>query len=255
MTRTIALSEQTTFKEDLVSRLVVLGLTSHPAKVLLALLENPAIPASKLCEITGIPDSKIYQALGDLDRKWNLIEVRKGNPSLYRALMPDQIVRNLKQHTEKEHASRLDTLDQIRKRIEPLVKTKPGSGDLEIAYIVKGKQNILSRLKSMVEQAEKQVLLLACEPDILRAVLPSLDSAERKRVQIKLAVTEELKKELDNFGSVKDLVCRCNLLVVDDSKLVSVSNWRTDKSHALVTEDDAMITVAREYYDNPKCCC
>jgi len=255
LARTASLSEQDTLKEDTVSRLVALGLTSQPAKVLLALLENPGIPASKICENTGIPDSKIYQALEDLDKKWNLIEVRKGNPSLYRALTPDQIVRNLKQRTEKEHANRLQRLNELRKRIEPFAKAQAESGELEIAYIVKGQQNILSRLKTMVEQAEKQVLLLTYEPGILRAVLPSIDSARKKRIQVKLAVSEDLEKDLERFGSEKDLVCKCNLLLVDDSKLVSVSNWHTDKSHALVTEDDAMITVAREYYDNPKCCC
>ena len=242
-------------KEDIVSRLVALGLTSYPAKVLLALLENPGIPASKVCEITGISDSKIYQALEDLDRKWNLIEVRKGNPSLYRALTLDQIIFNLKQVTEKEHTGRLQMLDQLKKKIEPLSKAHSEREELEIAYIVKGQQNILNRLRTTIEGSEKQVLLLTHEPEILKGVLLSLLSAKKKRVEVKLAVTQDLEKNLENFGSVKDLVCRCNLVLVDDSMLVSVSNWHTEKSHALVTEDEAMTTVAREYYDNPKCCC
>lgn len=248
-------SERVLFKEDIVSRLVALGLTSYPAKVLVALLESPGISASKVCEITGIPNSKIYQALEDLDRRWNLVEVRKGNPSLYRALNLEQIINNLKQVTEKEHTGRLQMLEQLRKKIEPLSKTRSEQEELEIAYIVKGQQNILNRLRTTIEGAAKQVLLLTYEPEILRGVLPSLMSAKKKRVQIKLALTNDLEKDLDEFGSVKELICRCNLVLVDDSKLVSVSNWHTDKSHALVTEDEAMTTVAREYYDNPKCCC
>src|SRR5712692_8545265 len=125
MVKQATVTEEITVKEDLVSRLVALGLTSHPAKVLLALLENPGIPASKVCELTGIPDSKIYQALEDLDRKWNLIEVRKGNPSLYRALNSEQIILNLKHVADQEHTARLQTLDQLKKRIEPLAMMNP----------------------------------------------------------------------------------------------------------------------------------
>ena len=255
MPRPTILSEQATFKDDLVSRLVGLGLASHPARALLALLENPGIPASKICELTGIPDSKIYQALEDLDTRWNLIEVRRGTPSLYRALTPDKIILNLKQLTEREHANRLQTLDNLKKKIEPLAKAHPETEELEIAYILKGQQNILGRLKTMVEQAEKQVLLFAYEPDIVRAILPGLLQTKKNRIQVKLAVTKDLQKDLEAFGSVKDLVCRCNLLLVDESKLASVSNWHTEKPHAMITEDEAMTTFARECYDNPKCCC
>ena len=246
---------QVSFKEDIVTRLAAMGLTRHPAKVLVALLENPGIPASKICEITGIPDSKIYQALDDLDRKWNLIEVRKGNPSLYRALQTDQIILNLKGLTDKEHSNRLQTLDSLRKKIEPIAKSRPESAELEIAYIVKGRQNILNRLKTMMEQAEKQILLLTQESSILEPLLPNLLSAKKNRVQVKLAVTKELAKDVESFGAVKDLVCQGDLLLVDNSKLASISNWHTDKAHALVTEDEVMTTVAREYYDNPRCCC
>jgi sugar-specific transcriptional regulator TrmB len=255
MVKQAIVTEEIAVREDLVSRLVALGLTSHPAKTLLALLENPGIPASKICELTGIPDSKIYQALEDLDRKWNLIEVRKGNPSLYRALDPDQIFLNLKRVADKEHTTRLLTLDQLKKRIEPLTRLNPEPGELEIAYIVKGQQNILNRLKNTVEQAQREIQLLTYEQDILHPLLPVLAEAKKKRIHVKLAVTSNLERELEMFGSVKNLVCKCNLLLVDDSKLVSVSNWGSDKPHALVTEDEAMTTVAREYYDNPRCCC
>jgi sugar-specific transcriptional regulator TrmB len=252
MTRQATASE-TSFREDLLSRLAAMGLTSHPAKALIALLENPGSPASKICELTGIPDSKIYSALEELSKKWNLIEVRKGNPSLYRALGSDQIILNLKESAAKEHADRLKTLDQLKRKIEPLAKAHP-SEELEIAYIVKGQQNILNRLKNTIDQAQREVQLMTPQRDILDPLLPNLVTAKKRKIRVKLAVTPDLARELDEFNSVKDLICRCNLLLVDDAKLVSVSGWGSEIPHALVTEDEAMATVAREYYDNPRCC-
>src|SRR5438093_13643835 len=108
------LTEESSMREDLVSRFVSQGLASYPARTLVALLENPGAPASRLCEITGIPDSKIYQALDDLDRNWNLIEVRKGTPSRHKALGVEQIITNLREIAENEHTRRLHTLEILK---------------------------------------------------------------------------------------------------------------------------------------------
>src|SRR5213594_1456413 len=155
MSKQAALSETRTLKENLVTRLSGLGVTSYPAKVLSALLENPGISAGQLCKLTGIPDSKIYQALDDLERKWKLIEVRRGNPSLYRALNPDQIVDSLRENAEKDFAERLGTLENVRKVIVPLAKRASGPEEFEIAYIVKGKHNVAQRLRNAIEESKK----------------------------------------------------------------------------------------------------
>src|SRR5438445_11322132 len=114
MSRQTTAYKSSPLKLDLVTRLSELGITGYPARVLSALLENPGVAAGQLCKLTGIPDSKIYQALDDLERKWKLIEVRKGNPSIYRALNPDQIVDALRQHAEREYAEKLGTLESVR---------------------------------------------------------------------------------------------------------------------------------------------
>src|SRR5713101_8908194 len=115
-------SEESVLKQNLVARLAGIGVTSYPAKVLSELLENPGISAGQLCKLTGIPDSKIYQALDELERKWNLIEARRGNPSIYRALNPDQIVDSLRKNAEKEYAEKLGTLENVKKTIIPLAR-------------------------------------------------------------------------------------------------------------------------------------
>ena len=248
-------SEQSPLRQSLVTRLSELGVTSYPAKVLSALLENPGVSAGQLCKITGIPDSKIYQALDDLERKWKLIEVRKGNPSIYRALSPDQIVDGLRQNAEKEYAEKLGTLESVRKTIIPLAKKAAAPDELEIAYIVKGKHNVAQRLRNAIEESKKQVLLLTYDRDILETVLPAILQAKKRRVQVRQAVTPDLAEQAEVAGSVKELICNTNLLLVDDSKLITISNWDSDKCHAIVSDDPVMTSMAREYYDNPKCCC
>src|SRR5712691_8959198 len=243
-------SEESLLRQSLVTRLSELGVTSYPAKVLLALLENPGIAAGQLCKITGIPDSKIYQALDDLERKWKLIEVRRGNPSIYRALDPDQIVDGLRKTAEKEYAEKLGTLERVRKTIIPLAKKAAGPDELEIAYIVKGKHNVAQRLRNAIEESKKQILLLTYDKDILETVLPAMLEAKKRKVQVRQAVTRDLEEEAEAAGPVKELICKSNLLLVDGSKLVTISNWDSDKCHAIVSDDPVMTAMAREYYDN-----
>lgn len=255
MSRQTTFHESSPLKQDLVTRLSELGVAGYPARVLAALLENPGVSASQLCKLTSIPDSKIYQALDDLERKWNLIEVRKGNPSLYRALDPNQIVDSLKKDAEKEYAERLRTLARVKRAIEPLAKRAAAPGELEIAYIVKGRHNVVQRLRSAIEESKRQLLFLTFDKDLLEAVRPAILEAKTRRVKVRSAVTPELMEMADTLGPVKELVCKCNLLLSDDSKLVTIANWGSDNCHAIVSDDSVMTTMAREYYDNPKCCC
>lgn len=230
-------------------------MAGYPARVLTSLLENPGVSATQLCKLTSIPDSKIYQALDDLERKWSLIEVRRGNPSRYRALDPGEIVESLKKKAEREYAERLKTLASVKRAIEPLARKATEPGELEIAYIVKGRHNVVQRLRNAIEESRKQLLLLTTERDLLEAIQPAIVEAKARNVKVRSAVTSDLTETAEAMGSVKELVCKCNLLLSDDTKLVTVSNWKSDRCHAIVSDDPVMTTIAREYYDNPKCCC
>jgi HTH-type transcriptional regulator, sugar sensing transcriptional regulator len=235
-------------------RLSELGVTGYPARVLTALIENPGASATQLCKLTSIPDSKIYQALDDLEKKWKLIDVSRGNPSLYRALDTNQIIDSLKKNAEQEYSEKLKILASVKKTIEPLAKKAAAPEELEIAYIVKGRHNVVQRLRSAIEESKKQLLFLTFDKDLLEAVQPAMLEAKARKVKVRSAVTPELIETAEAMGPVKELICKCNLLLSDDSKLVTISNWDSDKCHAIVSDDTVMTTIAREYYDNPKCC-
>lgn len=179
----------------------------------------------------------------------------RGNPSLYRALGTNQIVDSLKKNAEKEFAEKLETLASVKRSMEPLAKRAATPGELEIAYIVKGRHNVIQRLRSAIEESKKQILFLSFEKDLLEAVRPAILEAKARKVRVRSAVTPELTETAEGLGSVKGLICKCNLLLSDDSKLVTISNWGSGKCHAIVSDDPVMTTIAREYYDNPKCCC
>ena len=136
-----------------------------------------------------------------------------------------------------------------------MAKKATEPGELEIAYIVKGKHNVAQRLRNAIEESNKQVLLLAYDKEILETVLPAILQAKKRRVQVRQAVSPDLADEAQAAGAVRELICNTNLLLVDDSKLITISNWDSDKCHAIVTDDPVMTSMAREYYDNPKCCC
>jgi sugar-specific transcriptional regulator TrmB len=181
--------------------------------------------------------------------------VRKGNPSVYRALDTNQIVESLKSNAEKEYAQRLKTLANVKKAIEPLAKRATAPEEFEIAYIVKGRHNVVQRLRSAIEESKRQLLLLTFNKDLFEAVHPAMLEAKSRKVKVGSGVTPELIEIAESLGPTKELICKCDLLLTDDSKLITISDWNSDKCHAIVSDDTVMTTIAREYYDNPKCCC
>ena len=227
---------------------------THEALAYLTLLTHSNITASTLCKETGIPDSKIYYALDGLSKKGMLI-VQKGNPNIYLPAPPKDAIANLKQQLTERLNEKNKEADVLVDMLTPMYESTEKSEELEVAYIIRGQKNIINRMKALIETARKEITIFIPYPAILRELRGSLIKAQEKRkLKLNIAVTQEVleKEDTSNLGEIRLLCCCVGMLLSDTKTLLTLSDWAEET--ATLTQDQNLIRVARDYYDNPTCC-
>lgn len=242
-------------EESIAAKLRELGLSSLAARALVSLLGNSPQSAGSICKETGIPDSKIYYGLEELDRA-KLVESQRGVPTLYKPVNLDQMVSNLTHSQDEEHQRRLRFVELFKKQAEPLVKAGSEPAEVELAYIVKGRRNIMERMITAVQEARRELILLITSEEILNGITDALSQAKKRKLKIGIAVTDNLSKAKMSrpFADLRTLKCGCDILIADSEKLITASEVDSDNAYAIVTSDKTMIRMTREYFDNPNCC-
>jgi sugar-specific transcriptional regulator TrmB len=249
--------KETVARDRLASRLKELELSTYEASIYLTLLTHSKITASTLCKETGIPDSKIYYALDGLSKK-NLLIVQKGNPNIYVPVPPKEAVANLKQQLTERFNEKMKEADVLVDMLTPMYESAGEREELEIAYIIRGQKNIINRMKALIETARKEITIFISYPAVLEAIKQSLaDSKERRRVKLNIAMTQEVfeKEKPSNLGEIRLLCCSVDslgLLISDMKTLLTVSDWMDGA--ALLTQDQNLIRVSKDYFNNPACC-
>jgi len=237
----------------MVSQLKELELTTREAVAYTTLLSHPNITASTLCKETSIPDSKIYYVLDGLLRK-GMIAVQQGNPNHYSAVPPKEAINNLKQQLSDRMNEKFREADVLAERLTPLYDTAEKPEEIEIAYIIRGQRNIVNRMKSLIETATKEVTVFIPNRDLFNEIKEALNKAVNRRVKVNLAVTPEVyeTEAIADLGEVRLLCCVLGLLISDMKTLLTLTNWTNEI--AVVTQDQNLMRICRDYYDNPQCC-
>ena len=244
-------------RDRIVSRLKELELPTHEALTYVTLLTHPNITAGALCKETGIPDSKIYYALDGLSKKGMLI-VQKGNPNIYLPTQPKEAIANLKNQLTESLHEKIKEADTLADMLTPMYENAEKSGELEIAYIIRGQKNIINRMKALIETARQEITIFIAYPEVLRGLKESLlEAREKRRVKLNIAMTQEVfeKGASSYLGEIRLLRCSVDslgMLISDMKTLVTVSDWMDEA--ALLTQDQNLIMVVKDYYDNPSCC-
>lgn len=253
--------KETVARDRMVSRLKELELPTHEALTYVTLLMHSKVTASALCKETGIPDSKIYYALDGLSKK-GMIIVQKGNPNIYLPMPPKEAIANLKQQLNESLNEKIREADVLVNMLTPIYESTEKSEELEVAYIIRGQKNIINRMKTLIETARKEITIFISYPAVLKGLKESLtDAKERRRVKLNIAMTQEVfeKEDCSNLGEIRLLCCSIEqslsslgMLISDMKTLLTVSDWGEET--AMLTQDQNLIRVTRDYYDSPTCC-
>jgi sugar-specific transcriptional regulator TrmB len=244
-------------RDRMVSRLKGLAISTHEALTYVTLLSTPGVAASAICRETGIPDSKIYQALDGLIEK-GMIVVQRGKPNIFTPLSPSDAISNLKQQLTQAFHERINEADTLVDMLTPIYEGAERSGEFEIAYIIRGQNNIIKRMKALIESAKREITIFIAHPEVFRGVKSSLIEARRERkVRLRIALAKEVleKEDSSELGDVHLVNCTVDslgMLISDMTTLLTVSNWIDGA--AMLTQDQNLIQVTQEYYDNPSCC-
>ncbi len=231
-------------KDEFLSRLrKIFDLNLYEVKVWTALLSRGVSTAGELSSIGDVPRSRTYDILESLEKK-GFILMKLGKPIKFVALKPEEVVERVKRNLIKEareKSKRLEQLkgDEVLKELTTLfaqgikfVQPSDLSGSL------RGRQNIYNHLDMMVRDAEKTITLVTSADGLnrkLEALMPSLEKAKKRKVNIRIAApitkeNEKVAKELSKVAEVRsipDLKARFSIvdgnqvmfMLMDDDKI------------------------------------
>ena len=245
---------ETIARDRIVSSLKGLALSTHEAEVYTTLLTHSTMTASALCKETGISDTKIYYALDSLSEK-GMLTVRNASPKVYKAVPPKEAIANLKQRLTEKLNEALKEADVLVDMLSPIYERAEKPEELEVGYIINGRSNIENRMKALIGNARKEITLFVAHPELFRELSPSLREAqEKRRIRLNIAMTEEMLKteNIKGLGDTRQLCCPVTLIISDMKTLVTVSDW-TFSETAMLSQDQNLIRVARDYYENSMC--
>jgi len=239
---------------QIVAQLKEIGLSTHEALAYVTLLTRPNMTASALCNETKIPDSKIYYTLDSLSKK-GMLTIQKSTRAVYRPIPPNEAVANLKQQLQDELDEKIKQADVITSKLTPLYDSSDKPEELEIAYILRGQKSIVNRMKSLIGASKREITMFMTLPEVVKEIHPALKEAKEKhRVKLNIAVTPEIAKsqDLSDLGEVRVLYCNLAMFISDMKNLVTLTNWPNEV--ALLSQDQSLMQVCRDYFDNPRCC-
>ena len=182
-----------------------------------------------------------------------MIVVQEGTPNTYRAQHPKEAMSNLKQQLAESFNKRMSQAEDLADTLSPVFESVEGKDSMELAYVLRGRRNIARKMNDLITSAKKENLILISENDLWNELSPSIARIDAS-VETKIAVSRKLRKKarLKGLRQTRLLECPINIVISDMRMLITVSSCENEI--AIMTNDEALMTISREYYENPKCC-
>ena len=222
-------------KEEFLSRLrKIFDLNLYEVKVWTALLSRGTSTAGELSSISDVPRSRTYDILESLEKK-GFIVMKLGKPIKFVALKPGEVIERVKRNlvtSAKEKSNRLEKLkgDEVLEELTTLFSD--GIKYIEptdLSGALKGRQNIYNHLDMLIREAQTKITLVTTEDGLNRkmeVLLPSLEKAKKRGVQIRIAapITGKNKEIVNEFSKVAEVKNSENLnarfMLIDGEQLM-----------------------------------
>ena len=196
----------TAFNIELIKKVrAYFNLNIYETKVWLALISKGIASEGEIAEISGVPRSRTYDVLESLEKQGFAI-AKIGKPVKYIAVKPTIIVEKLKNNAMKDAQEKVETLSKLKdtqeyNELESLHKTgiEP-SKQSDLSSSIKGKANIYSHAREILENASKEIIILekADKLESKSRIFNGLfDRLKKANVKIKVALNgseQEIKK-------------------------------------------------------------
>ncbi len=201
-------------KQELINKIKdYFDLNVYETKVWLALLGKGAASAGEIAEISGVPRSRTYDVLEGLEKKGFAI-VKLGKPVKYLGVKPKMILEKMRNNVMKDAEDRIESLSKIKDTDEFTQLEELYRGGIDpvkredVSAALKGRSNISSYLKDIINEAKKEVIICANVKDLVsksKIFKQTFDELKKFNVKIKLALSgdEKLIKQAEKVFEVK----------------------------------------------------
>ena len=209
-------------------------LNIYEAKIWAALLSKGVASAGELSDISDVPRSRSYDVLESLEKRGFII-MKIGRPIKYIAVKPEEVMRRLKKEHQEVAIKSIKSLEGVEKtdafaELNLLFKQGIENVDpMNVSGAFKGRNNIYDHILSMLDNAQKDVVIVTSTDGIVRkveALKSTLRKLSNKGVKIKIAAplktdkAKEAAKEISEFATVRDVNLNARFVLVDGKELI-----------------------------------
>jgi sugar-specific transcriptional regulator TrmB len=200
-------------KQELVKRIKeYFNLNIYETKVWIALLSKGIASAGEIATISGVPRSRTYDVLESLEKRGFAI-IKIGKPVKYIAVKPIEVLEKMKALTMQEAQEKVKNLSTLKdtteyEELESLHRS--GISPIkthEITGSLRGRSNVISRLRELIQNAKKEILISTSVFDFedkSRVLLPAIEQAIKNEVKVHLSLSGPIDK-------IKKIAARTNL--------------------------------------------
>lgn len=228
----------TTPKVDLIKKIKHhFDLNIYESKVWLALINKNMATVGEIAEASGVPRSRVYDVLESLEKR-GFAMIKLGKPIKYMSVKPSVVIEHMKNNMLRDAEEKVTTLSKLRENpeyqeIELLYSKgiKPVQPE-ELSSAVRGRQNIYSQLRTLLEEAKKDVTIVSTANALKRKakfLKPIFERLKNNGVSIHVAsgITGDerekaslmaLSKELNH--PIKGIKINARFCIVDGSKML-----------------------------------
>jgi sugar-specific transcriptional regulator TrmB len=248
--------------EKIKNELLKYGLTPNQAKVFIYLGKHGSKSGPEVSKSLNIIRTEAYQILHALEGK-GIITAKFSSPTKYVALPFEQAISALI-NTEKE---KINTLAREEGNLTELWKKIPASTvetneiENERLQMLEGAAPIYSKIKNMIKNAEKRIIILGSEKDIARfhyADIFEMISNSLTDVRIILSPSTALPNFLDRFDKKKIRLMsvvkdnnRCFIIKDNDEAILFLRNatHNSDNVFAIWSNSKSLTDSIRTLFD------
>ncbi len=235
---------------ELQKALEAMGLTEYESKAYISLIQTGTANAGNLSKLTEIPHSKIYEVLIRLEKK-KLIEVQKGRPLFFKAIKPsialEGMETELRETLKHELSQRKNDLENLYgKKLEQISQAHNLLGELdtfhekntaiepseEFIWTIRGKDNLQSQAKEIIQSASEEVRLMMPLDDFSELV-STIKTVSFRSVKVLLMIHEltgsvkKLKDSTEIYYDKSPLPTNCGMILADDKRGMFISENST----------------------------
>lgn len=231
------------------------GLSQPQARVYLELVKVKESTARSLCKVTGVRDSRIYSILSELEQI-GLVVVQTSSPKLYMVIPLTEGLHKLQERLDKDFDRKKEAIKELSLRLTPLFDSFV-SIPSAIAFIIKGKKNVINKIYYELKKVEKEILIRFPSHELYFEFEPVLLKLQETGIEVNAGLCQRSIKRLrEESKQVPELplhvckqCCDCFYLMIDQSFLLSVSNWKSSHIYAIWTSDTSLLSITAFFSD------